>query len=52
MGSIDLLIKWSILARYDSFSTDSDIDREEYIAGVAYDYNKNVQIYWKYISHR
>jgi hypothetical protein len=35
--------KWSILARYDSFSTDNNIDKEEYIAGVAYDYNKNVK---------
>ncbi|MCK4440513.1 MAG: hypothetical protein KAU90_00810, partial [Sulfurovaceae bacterium] len=35
--------KWTILGRYDSFSADDDKDREEYIAGVAYDYNKNVK---------
>jgi len=35
--------KWSLLARYDSFSADNNIDREEYIAGIAYDYNKNVK---------
>jgi len=35
--------KWSLLARYDSFSADNGVDREEYIAGVAYDYNKNVK---------
>ncbi|MCK4441402.1 MAG: hypothetical protein KAU90_05310, partial [Sulfurovaceae bacterium] len=35
--------KWAILGRYDSFSADDNKDREEYIAGVAYDYNKNVK---------
>ncbi len=35
--------KWAILGRYDSFSGDDNIDREEYLAGIAYDYNKNVK---------
>ena len=35
--------KWAILGRYDSFSADDNKDREEYIAGIAYDYNKNVK---------
>ncbi len=34
-GEYRPLISGPIWARYDSFSTDSDIDREEYIAGVA-----------------
>ena len=40
--------KWAILGRYDSFSGDNNIDREEYIAGVAYDYNKNVKFIGNY----
>jgi hypothetical protein len=35
--------KWAILGRYDSFSGDDSVEREEYIAGVAYNYNKNVK---------
>ncbi len=38
--------KWSLLARYDKWSDEhgsSDVDREEWIAGVAYTYNKNVK---------
>ncbi len=42
-GEYRLAQKWSLLARYDSFSADNDVDREEYIAGVAYDYNKNIK---------
>ncbi len=34
--------KWTLLGRYDTFETDSGKEREEYIAGVAYRYSKNV----------
>ncbi len=40
--------KWAILGRYDSFSGDNNIDREEYLAGVAYDYNKNIKFIGNY----
>ncbi len=35
--------KWSILGRYDTFENDNAVTREEYIAGVAYSYSKNVK---------
>ncbi|WP_281951209.1 hypothetical protein [Nitrosophilus kaiyonis] len=38
--------KWSILARYDKWTDESgnnDTDRKEWIAGIAYKYNKNVK---------
>ena len=38
--------KWALLARYDRWSDEhlsEDVDREEWIAGVAYKYNKNVK---------
>ena len=35
--------KWAILGRYDTFKNDNDITRNEYIAGAAYSYNKNVK---------
>jgi len=35
--------KWSVLGRYDHFENDSNITCEEYIAGIAYSYSKNVK---------
>ena len=35
--------KWAIIGRYDSFSADDNKDREQYIAGAAYSYSKNVK---------
>ncbi len=34
---------WTVLGRYDSFAADDGADREEYIAGAAYNYSKNVK---------
>ncbi len=35
--------KWTLIARYDSFSTDDDKDKEQYIAGIVYNYSKYVK---------
>ncbi len=35
--------EWALLGRYDSFEADSGADREEYLAGLAYKYSKNVK---------
>ncbi len=35
--------KWAILGRYDTFENDNNVKREEYIAGAAYTYSKNVK---------
>ncbi len=42
-GEYRPVFRWTLLGRYDSFSTDNDKDREQYIAGVAYSYSKNVK---------
>ena len=34
---------WTLLGRYDSFGADDGADREEYIAGAAYNYSKNIK---------
>lgn len=36
--------KTSIFARYDTFKADNNKKREEYIAGLAYDYTKNIKL--------
>ena len=35
--------KWALLGRYDSFEEDHGADREQYIAGAAYSYSKNIK---------
>jgi hypothetical protein len=34
---------WTLIGRYDAFAADDGADREEYIAGAAYKYSKNVK---------
>jgi len=34
---------WALIGRYDAFEADDGADREEYIAGAAYSYSKNVK---------
>ncbi len=45
-GELRPVPKWSVFARYDKWSDEhgsEDKDREEWIAGLAYKYNKNVK---------
>ncbi len=42
-GSVKILPKTSLLARFDNFKSDNKQTRQEYIAGVGYKYTKNIQ---------
>jgi len=34
---------WNVLARYDDYTLDTDVEKKTTIAGVAYRYNKNIE---------
>jgi len=41
---------WNALARYDSYSLDTGVDKKRTIAGIAYEYNKNVEFIVNYLK--
>ncbi len=42
-GEYRFMPSWNLLARYDNYELDTGIDKKRTIAGVAYEYNKNVE---------
>lgn len=43
-GEYRVMKDWNLIGRYDKYELDSDIDRKRTIAGIAYEYNKNVEL--------
>ena len=45
------LDKWNIIARYDDWTLDSDVENKSTIAGISYKWNKNVEFILNYDNY-